>query len=79
MKLQPLPGFDSTKIRWGGPDEPVSDTCSYCPNPISEDSVPLMMWTERGDCAVFCDDCMTRWFGMQPFDQPEDSDGKATD
>ncbi len=73
MTIQPLPGFDPTKIRWGGPDEPVSDTCSYCPNEIPENSVPLVMWTERGDCARFCPACMVRWFGFKSTNPERDN------
>jgi hypothetical protein len=60
--LRPAAGFDWTAVSWGGPDEPVSETCSYCDAALPEDGVPLMMWTPQGWCAQFCDACQRRWW-----------------
>ena len=53
--IQPNPGFDWSRVKWGGPNEPQSD---------AEDAVPLRMWAEDGSAAVFCDPCSETWFGM---------------
>lgn len=65
-RLQPLPGFDWSKVKWGGPDEPLRETCSYCEAPIDEEAVPLILWKEDGSGAVFCDDCGQKWWGFGP-------------
>lgn len=69
--LQPLPGFDWTRVKWGGPYEAQSDDCSYCGAAIPEDDVPLRLWSKGGFAAVFCDACMTKWWGMQTFKENE--------
>ena len=53
MKLEPKPGFNPAQLNWGGPDEVVSDACSYCDAAIPEDAVPLRMWREDGWAVVF--------------------------
>ncbi len=63
--LRPAPGFDPLRLRWGGPEEPQSDECSYCDEAIAEDSCPLRMWRDDGWAVVFCDDCAERWFGLK--------------
>ena len=64
--LWPCPGFDWTQVSWGGPDEPRTETCSYCDAPLNENDVPLMMWNEESWCAAFCLECQRRWWGMRP-------------
>lgn len=65
MTISPRPGFNWMNVAWGGPDEPVSDHCSYCGREIPEESIPLIMWNEAGWCARFCDHCQAAWFGME--------------
>ena len=76
-RLRPRPGFDPLKINWGGPDELVSDECSYCGDEIPEDACPLRMWNAEGWAAVFCDHCAAAWFGVQTFG-PDDHDPQAS-
>jgi hypothetical protein len=77
VNLQPKAGFDWMKVNWGGPEEPVSDDCSYCGDAIPEESVPLRLWNAEGWAAVFCDHCSAAWFGLQSFDGPDDDDEDA--
>jgi hypothetical protein len=70
----PKPGFNWTRVRWTGPQAPVDDTCSYCAAPISDDDVPLRMWSSGSFAAVFCRACMRTWWGMESFDDDEDED-----
>jgi hypothetical protein len=62
--LRPSAGFNWTAVGWGGPDEPVSDTCSYCDAVIPEDDVPLIMWDANGWTAQFCDACQARYWDV---------------
>jgi hypothetical protein len=55
------PGFDPMLLSWGGPDEPVADTCSICDAKIAEDHVPLIMWRYDGWTVRLCDACVERW------------------
>jgi hypothetical protein len=64
--LKPKDGFDWGRVKWGAPDEPVSEECSYCCTAIPEDSVPLMLFDQRSWGAVFCDACMVTWWGFSP-------------
>ena len=64
-RLQPSAGFDWSAVSWGGPDELVSETCSYCDAPIAEDDFPLMLWNRDGWCARFCAACQSRWWGVR--------------
>jgi len=75
MKLEPKPGFDWTRVKWSGPYAPVDETCSYCGEAILEDSMPLRMWNDESYAAVFCDDCMREWWGIETFpDEDEAAD-----
>lgn len=69
--LQPRPGFDWTRVEWGGPYEVVSSDCSYCGAGIPDEFVPLRLWNDEGYAAVFCRECMSRWWGMESFDEDE--------
>jgi hypothetical protein len=60
-KLTFRDGFEPMRLNWGGPDESVSDKCSYCDAPIAEDDIPLRMWRDDGWAIVLCDDCAARW------------------
>jgi hypothetical protein len=71
MALRPAAGFRWEAVSWGGPDEPVSDDCSYCGDAIGEDDIPLRLWTQDGWGAAFCDACQTRWWGLESFDTVE--------
>lgn len=67
--LAPREGFDWMQVSWGGPDEPVSFTCSYCDAPLPRDDdddyeVPLILWNAEGWCARFCSECQRKWWGM---------------
>lgn len=63
--MKPRPGFDWLRVNWGAPDEPASDRCSYCDEPIPVDAFPLRLWrVADGWAAVFCDDCMAIWWEM---------------
>jgi hypothetical protein len=79
--IRPNPGFDPARINWLGPDQPLiaeneeHERCSYCGDAIPEDSVPLRMWNRAGPDgaiwgAVFCDHCMTAWWGFRIYDEP---------
>lgn len=63
-RLAPREGFDWMAVSWGGPDEPITRTCSYCEANIDEDDVPMIMWTNQGFCARFCVACQSRWWGL---------------
>lgn len=62
--IRPAPGFDWARVSWGGPDQPRTETCSYCDAPIGDDEVPLILWSEKGWCAEFCDACKKLWWGF---------------
>lgn len=70
MELRAKPGFDWSRVIWGGPQDRRTEHCSYCgarlsPAPDEDDSIPLMLWKQDGSCAEFCEDCQRNWFGMQ--------------
>lgn len=65
VSLAPKPGFDWTRVSWGGPDQVQSDSCSYCDANIPADAVPLRLWNADGWAAVFCDPCAAAWFGLR--------------
>jgi hypothetical protein len=75
--LQPLPGFDWNKVNWGGPNEMRTEHCSYCGDPLPEHGtearemfIPLVVSTNEGRVAEFCDHCQATWWGIQHFDEP---------
>jgi hypothetical protein len=72
--LVPAAGFDWAKVKWGAPDAPRSDYCSYCRVLISDEDVTLMMWDKDGACAQFCDACQQTWWGLESFEAPDDED-----
>jgi hypothetical protein len=65
--FHPAPGFNWMAVSWGGPDEPVSDTCSYCDAtiPDDDDDIPLRLWNDDGWAAQFCKTCQVRYWGFQ--------------
>lgn len=65
QSIKPREGFDWDLVTWGQPDEPASDNCSYCGRVIPEESVPLMLFSDDGHCARFCDGCQRKWWGMR--------------
>jgi hypothetical protein len=67
VTFQPKPGFDWNRVGWGHPDSPRSELCSYCFAAIGEDEVPLILAAQDGRVAQFCDDCMSKWWGMTSF------------
>lgn len=72
--LKPKNGFNWMAVSWGGPEEVVSEECSYCEAPIPENSCPLIMYNHDGWTARFCRACQESWWGMKTFDPPEDDD-----
>lgn len=77
MTLKPSPDFDWTMVSWGGPDERVAETCSYCGDDIPEDDVPLILWNSEGWCARFCDHCQERYWGVRVLDDPPTDDDEG--
>ena len=69
MQLKPKDGFDWKKVTWGRPDSVRSALCSYCSASLSEDSVPLIMWTNDSHAAQFCEGCQRTWWGLESFDE----------
>ncbi len=67
MSLKAHPRFDWSKLKWGAPQDQMSDDCSYCGAPIAEDACPLRMWKPDGSAAVLCDDCCSDSFGLKTF------------
>jgi hypothetical protein len=62
--LAPKAGFDWKRVTWGRPDSVVSPLCSYCSASFRDADVPLMLFTNDGHAAKFCDACQKRWFGL---------------
>lgn len=58
-----------SRVKWGGPDEAVSEMCSYCGALAGE--MPLRLFSVAGDAAVFCADCQSTWWGLESFDEDE--------
>lgn len=69
--IAPLPGFDWSRLKWGAPDAPQSDNCSYCAAEIPDGSVPLILWRADGSAIQFCAACQKRWWGMESYEQGE--------
>ncbi|MBN1441681.1 MAG: hypothetical protein JXA90_03180 [Planctomycetes bacterium] len=75
--LQPLPGFDWTKVKWGAPTAAVTEVCSYCGERLSEEGVPLRCWNQAGWACAFCETCMQKWWGLESYAEPdEDAEGR---
>ncbi len=72
--LRPAREFDWMRVSWGGPDEPRTETCSYCDAPLDDESVPLIMWNQDGWTAEFCDACQIRYWGAEPIERIDDDD-----
>lgn len=64
-QIKPREGFDWDRVTWGKPDDLVSDACSYCGADIPEEAVPLILSTDDGHAARFCEGCMRKWWGMR--------------
>jgi hypothetical protein len=47
-------------LNWGGPDQPVTDRCSLCEAPFTEDFCPLSMGSSEGWSASLCDACVDK-------------------
>ncbi len=63
--LSPLPGFDWSRVRWGGPRDPVTEVCSYCGTPFGEDEAALRLFSKAGAACAFCVACQRRWWGLE--------------
>lgn len=48
------------KLTWSRPDSSIVPFCSNCFRHIPDDSVPLMMWNDKGACVQFCDECVEK-------------------
>jgi hypothetical protein len=70
--LRPRLGFLWCNVKWGAPDDRVSESCSYCGEPIADDEVPLRLWNKAGWACQFCRACMKTWWGMESFDDQEE-------
>lgn len=64
--MTPAAGFNWMRVSWGGPDERVAETCSYCDAQLEDEEVPLIIWNANGWCARFCHHCQRTWWGMRP-------------
>lgn len=69
--IKPKPGFDWTRVTWGGPYDRVTETCSYCGKTFPDDDadeendyIPLRLWNDEGYACAFCDDCQRTWWGI---------------
>lgn len=77
--LRAKPGFDWTRVTWGGPEDVRTRECSYCGKPFPDeeddtDFMPLILWKANGAAAEFCEMCQSVWFGMESFrDEEEES------
>jgi hypothetical protein len=60
--IRPRADFDPRLIKWGGPNDPVAETCCYCDAPLPE--CPLRFFRDDGSGAGFCDECAADIFGM---------------
>jgi hypothetical protein len=65
VTLHTTPDFDWTAVSWGGPDEVVAEECSYCDAPLREDDLALIMFTDNGWCARFCEACQVKYWGFE--------------
>ena len=73
--IKAKPGFDWSRVQWGGPNDQRTEKCSYCgkkfptedEDEMEIDFVPLIIWKVDGSCAEFCDDCQATWFGVSKF------------
>jgi hypothetical protein len=74
--ISPRPGFDWSKVNWGGPDQQRTEVCSYCGDALPDQEspnyeIPLILWNSEGWCAEFCGTCQATWWGIQSFDEIE--------
>lgn len=77
MKVIPKPGFDAQLINWGAPDQTRTMQCSYCeaPLPPVDERQTLMLFTDEGWAAEFCEGCSSKCFGLSFFgNEPGDDD-----
>lgn len=65
--LKTAPGFDWSRVVWGGPNDERTQHCSYCGEPFPDDDnfMPLILWKHEGSAAEFCEQCQRDWFGLQ--------------
>lgn len=68
--IAPKAGFDWNRVCWSRPDSLPPRLCSYCSAGIPETTVPLILTSEQGFTARFCDDCMEKWWGMSTYPDP---------
>ena len=59
---------DPQRINWSDND---TDICCYCDNPIPEECVPLIIFSETL-MAKFCDKCSETLFGIESFEEPKE-------
>lgn len=70
--LIPAHDFNWMLVEWGGPDQRITELCSYCSTPFHEDEMPLILTTNAGWAARFCERCQRKYWGMQCFDDGDD-------
>jgi hypothetical protein len=79
MILRPKAEFDPLLVCWGGPGQPRTDCCSYCSGGFRDNEVPLILGTEDGWVAEFCEGCQRRYWGFEVFPpSQEDEDDDPT-
>ncbi len=71
--MQPLPGFDWSKVKWGGPKDPQAEACSYCGAEFRENEFPFRLWTENGAACAFCEACQKEWWGITHLEGDEEN------
>src|SRR5215831_1471807 len=60
-KLTFRPGMPP--LSWGHPDSPRRPLCAVCHGALPEQAI--VMFTEQGFCAAFCDPCVERWIEIE--------------
>jgi len=65
--LEPRNGFEWSRVVWGGSHDRPDDHCSYCRRSLDEDERDYIALRLMGTShfAVFCDDCMRTYWGME--------------
>lgn len=66
--LKALPGFDWKRVKWGGPSQVRTSSCSYCGEPLDDSGNDggLFTLSSRSGCvAEFCQECSRQWFGIE--------------
>ena len=69
--FEPLTDFDWLKVNWEAPDQLRTEHCSYCGDKFPEHGtearaafIPLIISTNTGCVAEFCEPCQMTWWGL---------------